>query len=76
MKIGNHTGRRATFVGEKGYFFETIIDDGSNVFVFDEKLGHDADSYFNKHPEEWNDELKNRCWYVSKSEVTFTKVII
>ena len=52
---------------------KTKIDDGSNVFVFDEKLGHDADSYFNKHPEEWNDELKNRCWYVSKSEVTLIK---
>lgn len=76
MKIGNHTGKRATFDDEKGYFFETINDDGSNLFVFDEKLGHDAPRYFNKHPDEWNDELKHRCWYVSKSEVTFTKVII
>ena len=38
MKIGNHIGRRATFDDEKGYFFETINDDGSNLFVFDEKL--------------------------------------
>ena len=42
MKIGNHIGRRATFDDEKGYFFETINDDGSNLFVFDEKIGHNA----------------------------------
>jgi hypothetical protein len=73
MKIGNHIGRRATFDDEKGYFFETINDDGSNLFVFDEKIGHNAPPYFNKHKDEWNDELKQRCWYVSKVEVTFNK---
>lgn len=73
MKIENHIGRRATFDDEKGYFFETINDDGSNLFVFDEKIGHNAPPYFDKHKDEWNDELKHRCWYVSKAEVTFNK---
>ena len=73
MKIGKHIGRRATFDDEKGYFFETINDYCSNLFVFDEKNGHNAPSYFEKHPDELPDELKCRCWYVSKAEVTFNK---
>ena len=73
MKIGNHTGKRAKFINKEGYFFETINDYGSNLFVFDEKRGHNAGDYFKKHPDEWNDELEKRCWYVSKAEVTFNK---
>ena len=76
MKIGEHIGKRAKFINKEGYFFETIIDDVSNLFVFDEKRGHNADPYFNKHPDEWNDELEKRCWYVSKHEVTLTKKVI
>ena len=37
MKIGNHKGKRAKFINKEGYFFETI-----DLFVFDEKIGHDA----------------------------------
>ena len=37
MKIGNHIGKRAKINDNLGYFFETIIDDVSNLFVFDEK---------------------------------------
>ena len=79
MKIGEHIGKRAKFINKEGYFFETINDDGSNLFVFDEKIGHNghnAPSYFEKHPDEWNDELKRRCWYVYKREVTLTKKVI
>ena len=76
MKIGKHIGRRAKHNDQDGYVFETINNDGSNLFVYDDKIGHDAPCYFNKHPEEWNDELKRRCWYVSKREVTLTKKVI
>ena len=73
MKIGNHTGKRAKFINKEGYFFETIVYEDSKLFVFDEKRGHNAGDYFKKHPDEWNDELEKRCWYVSKAEVTFNK---
>ena len=73
MKIGNHRGQRATYKNEDGYFFETMTDADSFIFVFDERIGHDAKPYFNIHKDEWNDELKKRCWFVGKYEVTFNK---
>ena len=86
MKIGEHIGKRAIYNNREGYFFETINDegyffetinyDGSNLFVFDEKIGHNPPSYFEKHPDEWKDELKRRCWHVSKCEVTLPKKVI
>ena len=76
MKIGNHIGRRATFADEKGYFFETIVYDDSNLFVLDEKRGHNAVDYFKKHPDEWNDDLEKRCWYVLKDMVKLTKKVL
>ena len=69
MKIGNHTGKRASYLNNEGYFFETMIEDGSNIFVFDEHLGHSARFYFIEHEDEWNDELEKRCSYVQKDEV-------
>ena len=47
---------------KKVIFFETIVYDDSKLFVLDEKRGHNADDYFKKHPDEWNDELEKRCW--------------
>ena len=77
MRIGNHVGRRAIYNNSEGYFFETIGELTGTLFVYDDKIGHDAQFYFEKHPEEWNDELKSRCRYVSKyvskREVTLTK---
>ena len=71
MKIGNHISQRATYKNKDGYFFETMIEADSFIFVFDEHIGHDAKYYFNNHKDEWNEELKDRCWYVGKYEVTF-----
>lgn len=49
MKIGNHTGKRATFKNKEGYVFETISWFDWYLFVFDSKIGHDAISYFRQH---------------------------
>ena len=76
MKIGNHKGKRAKFINKEGYFFETIVYDDSNLFVLDEKRGHNADDYFEKHPDEWNDELEKRCWYVLKDMVKLTNKVL
>ena len=78
MKIGKHIGKRAKHNDQDGYVFETINVGEHNgiLFVYDDKIGHNATFYFEKHPEEWNDELKRRCWCVSKHEVTLTKKVI
>ena len=61
---------------KKVIFFETIVYDDSKLFVLDEKRGHNADDYFKKHPDEWNDELEKRCWYVLKDMVKLTKKVL
>ena len=78
MKIGNHIGKRTRYLNNEGYFFETMIEDGSNIFVFDEHLGHSARFYFHNHKDEWNEDLEKRCGYVHKDDVTITekKVLI
>ena len=48
MKIGKHIGKRAKINGNLGYFFETIDTGEHNLFVYDERLGHNAGSYFEK----------------------------
>lgn len=69
-------GKRATYKNKDGYFFETMTDGDSFIVVFDEKIGHDANSYFNKHTDEWTEELEDRCWYVGKYEVMSNKKVI
>ena len=58
MRIGNHVGKRAKHNDQDGYVFETIGEHNGTLFVYDDKIGHNAPFYFEKHPEEWNDELK------------------
>ena len=64
LKIGKHIGKRAKINGNLGYFFETIDTGEHNLFVYDERLGHNAGSYFEKNKHEWKDELRQRCWLV------------
>ena len=64
MKIGKHIGKRAKINGNLGYFFETIDTGEHNLFVYDERLGHNAGAYFEKNKHEWKDELRQRCWLV------------
>ena len=70
MNIGNNIGKRAKVNENLGYFFETINLLGYHLFVYDEKFGHNAPFYFEKHPEEWNDELEGRCWIVDPDDIT------
>ena len=69
MKIGQHTGKRATFQNKEGYIFETISWFDWYLFVFDSKIGHDAISYFRQHPEGWSDEIKERCWFAPLEDI-------
>ena len=73
MKIGNHISQRATYKNKDGYFFETMIEDDSFIFVFDDKIGHSARFYFINHTDEWNEDLEKRCGYVQKDDVTVTE---
>ena len=75
MRIGNHVGKRAKHNDQDGYVFETIEHKGI-LFVYDDKIGHNATFYFEKHPEEWNDELKRRCWYLAKDKIKILKKVI
>ena len=70
MNIGNNIGKRAKVNENLGYFFETINLLGYHLFVYDEKFGHNVPLYFEKHPEEWNDELEGRCWIVDLDDIT------
>ena len=63
MKIGKHLGQRAKLNNHLGYFFQTINQHEHNLFVFD---GEDD-------PNEWNDELKTRCWFITPEYITLEK---
>ena len=85
MKIGKHTGIRANFKNHEGYFFETVFDrtfdnddkrKGLNLFVYDKQFGHNGDTYFIHHKDEWDESLTDRCWWVWEKEVTFSKKIV
>ena len=67
-----------TLLDQKLLDIKTMIEDGSNIFVFDEHLGHSARFYFHNHKDEWNEDLEKRCGYVHKDDVTITekKVLI
>ena len=73
MKIGKHLGQRAKFNNHLGYFFQTINQNEHNLFVYDGKYGHNASPYFDYHPNEWNDELKTRCWFIRPEYITLEK---
>ena len=73
MRIGKHVGKRAKHNNKEGYVFETIGEYDGNLFVYDDKIGHNAPFYFEKHPTEWNDELEGRCWYAAKDNVKIIK---
>lgn len=73
MKIGNHIGKRAKIKNNLGYFFETIEMSEHNLFVYDSKIAHSALPYFENHQNEWNDELKKRCWFIKPEYVTLVK---
>ena len=74
MKIGNHIGKRAQLNTDLGYFFETIIDMSDHkLFVYDRKIGHSASLYFDNNKHEWNDELRQRCWFVRPEYVTIER---
>ena len=76
MKIGNHIGKRAKINDNLGYFFETIEMSEHNLFVYDSKIGHSALPYFENHQNEWNDELKKRCWLIKPEYVTLVKPLV
>ena len=77
MNIGKHKGLRAKFGNDNGYFFQTMKVDEFYLFIFDDcERGHDGDVYFQWFPDEWNDELIGRCWYVNINNITFIKKII
>ena len=77
MKIGKHKGIRAKLRNDLGYFFETMSVDGFNLFLFDDcERGHDGDAYFQIHPDDWNDELIGRCWFVDLDDITFCKKVL
>ena len=80
MNIGKHKGLRAKFGNDNGYFFQTMKVDEVYLFIFDDcELGHNGDGYFKWFPDEWNDELIGRCWYVDINDInniTFNKKII
>ena len=72
MKIGKHQGLRASVNGKYGYVFPTIVSNRykSVLFIFDEKYeGHDAPSYFLRHPEDWKLEYSFRCFWYSENSV-------
>ena len=75
MRIGKHIGKRAKHNNKDGYVFETIVEHNGTLFVYDDKIGHghNAPFYFEKHPEEWNDELEGRCWYLAKDKIKILK---
>lgn len=73
MKIGKHLGKRAKLNNQLGYFFETIEMSERQLFVYDSKIGHNASLYFDYHPNEWNDELKKRCWFIRPEYITLEK---
>ena len=77
MNIGKHKGLRAKFGNDNGYFFQTMKVDEVYLFIFDDcERGHNGDCYFKWFPDEWNDELIGRCWYVDINNITFNKKII
>lgn len=77
MNIGKHKGLRAKFGNDNGYFFQTMKADEFYLFIFDDcERGHDGYLYFHWFPDEWNDELIGRCWYVDINNITFNKKII
>ena len=77
MNIGKHKGLRAKLGNDNGYFFQTMKVDEVYLFIFDDcERGHNGDGYFKWFPDEWNDELIGRCWYVDINNITFNKKII
>ena len=58
------------------YVFETIGEHNGTLFVYDDKIGHNAPFYCEKHPEEWNDELEGRCWYLAKDKIKILKKVL
>lgn len=77
MKIGKHKGVRAKYGNDNGYFFETMKVFEFYLFIFyDCERGHDGDAYFQTHPDEWNDQLIGRCWFVDVDDITFNKKVI
>ena len=71
-----HIGKRAKYNNKDGYVFETIGEHNGTLFVYDDKIGHNAPFYCEKHPEEWNDELEGRCWYLAKDKIKILKKVL
>ena len=82
MKIGTHRGKRATYLVRNnqytGYVFETITDKVYVLFIADETHAqfHSASPYFNRHPENWNEEYAKRCYWPRKNNYELAKVIL
>ena len=85
MKIGEHIGKKVTYRDKyvnqthNGYVFETINDGEFVLFIADveNELFHNAPTYFhNKHPENWNEEYKRKCWWILKNSYQIRKIII
>lgn len=82
MNIGQHQGKRAVLAlstsNTFGYIFDTIQDEGYELFIADEKHDrfHNAGTYFNNNQENWNEAYTKRCYWVLSKHYELAKKIL